>query len=122
MRYLASWICQLPSILWIMTYSLSACLNGICSSALDWISSYLRGRRQAVMYDGGRSCVRKLSHGVPQGSVLGPLLFQTWVDLPRNLGSHLTYMRMTHSSTRQVRGPLIFSGGWSTALMSWRAG
>jgi len=48
---------------------------GICSSALDWISSYLRGRRQVVMFDGGRSSVRKLSHGVPQGSVLGPLLF-----------------------------------------------
>src|SRR6218665_1170412 len=48
---------------------------GICSSALDWISSYLRGGRQVVMFDGGRSSVRKLSHGVPQESLLGPLLF-----------------------------------------------
>src|SRR6218665_2319093 len=31
---------------------------------------------------------------------------QTWADLPRNLGSRLTSTRMTHSSTRQVRGPV----------------
>src|SRR6218665_1731312 len=48
---------------------------GICSSARDWISPYLRGRRHGVMFEGGRSFVRKLSHGVPQVSVVGPLLF-----------------------------------------------
>src|SRR6218665_1318039 len=34
---------------------------GICSSALDWISSYLRDRRQVVMFDGSR-CLCICSH------------------------------------------------------------
>ena len=48
---------------------------GIRSAALDWLRSYLCDRRQTVLFDGVLSTVRSLSCGVPQGSVLGPLLF-----------------------------------------------
>jgi hypothetical protein len=48
---------------------------GICGTALRWFQSYLNGRTQCVLRGGGRSSTVRLICGVPQGSVLGPLLF-----------------------------------------------
>ena len=48
---------------------------GICGSALDWIRSYLSDRQQCILIDGETSEKLNLSYGVPQGSVLGPILF-----------------------------------------------
>jgi hypothetical protein len=48
---------------------------GICGSALEWFSSYLTGRTQSVIVDGHISAPDPICFGVPQGSVLGPVLF-----------------------------------------------
>jgi len=48
---------------------------GIRESSLEWIRSYLDGRTQRVRYNGTVSAPAKLTCGVPQGSVLGPLYF-----------------------------------------------
>lgn len=48
---------------------------GIKGKALDWFKSYLSGRTQLVYVDGACSSTHQLSCGVPQGSVLGPLLY-----------------------------------------------
>src|SRR6218665_3675546 len=48
---------------------------GLRSTALDWLHSYLLDRSQYVFYDGVSSSVRRLVCRVPQGLVLGPLLF-----------------------------------------------
>jgi hypothetical protein len=68
---------------------------GIRGSALDWCKSYLQGRQQRVCINGHTSQPVPLLHGVPQGSVLGPLLFclytQPLADLleSRGLQHHL---------------------------------
>ncbi|CAJ1061240.1 RNA-directed DNA polymerase from mobile element jockey [Xyrichtys novacula] len=48
---------------------------GIKGVALDWFRSYLRDRSFCVQIDNSASSTAPLPHGVPQGSILGPLLF-----------------------------------------------
>ena len=47
----------------------------IRSTALNWFCSYSIDRRQYVQFNGDVSTVRTLKFGVPQGSILGPLLY-----------------------------------------------
>ena len=48
---------------------------GIRGTALDWFKSYLCNHRQFITYNSVSSNTKVISCGVPQGSILGPLLF-----------------------------------------------
>lgn len=52
---------------------------GLTDSALSWFQSYLSGRKQYITIKDSNSTPAPVNHGVPQGSVLGPLLFTIYM-------------------------------------------
>ena len=52
-----------------------SCRFGINGKTLRWFKSYLENRKQVVNVKGATSCSKDLRCGVPQGSVLGPILY-----------------------------------------------
>ncbi len=65
-----------------------------CGSALNWFSSYVTDRHQTVKIQNSSSKPETMLYGVPQGSVLGPLLF-TMYTTP--LSSIISKHRIGHS-------------------------
>lgn len=53
--------------------------HGITGTALQWFKSYLCDRTQSVIINDTESASKKLKFGVPQGSKLGPILFNSYI-------------------------------------------
>ena len=61
---------------------------GITGTSLKWFESYLSNRSQCVQLENSTSAKKKLHFGVPQGSVLGPLLFTLYVSPIADITQH----------------------------------
>ena len=66
---------------------------GIRGVALDWFKNYLSNRLQVVKYNSAKSDSLEIKCGVPQGSVLGPLLFLIYVNDMYKCSQLLSFIR-----------------------------
>jgi len=75
-------------IIFILLYKLQA--SGLNNNLISWIQDFLNNRKQFVTVNGQFSKLFKVLSGIPQGSVLGPILFLIYInDLPDFcLGKH----------------------------------
>ena len=68
---------------------------GITGNSLSWIENFLLDRTQYVQVSGPRSSWISVTPGVPQDTVIGPLLFLIYInDIVHNLNSKLSYLLM----------------------------
>ena len=97
--------------------------HGILGTALEWIRAFLSARTQQVLVEGTLSTRSAVISGVPQGSVLGPLLFLIYInDMPDHITSNIklfaddckVYNVASSSQTReQLQQDLDELGNWS---------
>ena len=72
---------------------------GVKGNASRWFSSYLTGRYQYVDMEGARSEISYIQTGVPQGSILGPLLFILYANDKHTISEKFTFITYADDTT-----------------------
>ena len=89
---------------------------GVSGKALDWYKSYLTGKSQRIKLGNCLSCISDRSFGVPQGSVLGPLLFTLYTTPFSSLISGHAIPHHLYADNSQLY--VSFSSGNSAAALN----
>ena len=76
--------------------------NIFTGAALLWIKSYLTNRTHSVIIDGMRSNPTEIRFGVPQGLVLGPILFSLYVSPLSDIANHHNIMSHFYADDSQL--------------------
>ena len=71
---------------------------GIRGKAMEWFRSYLTNRKQFVAINGHYSSQQDVDCGVPQGSLLGPLLFNLYINDIQNSSDILSFILFADDS------------------------
>ena len=86
-----------------LRYKLQA--MGLTGSALNWMSSYLKDRKQFAVVNGCNSQSKAVECGIPQGSLLGPRLFTYYAnDLPDAISEGELAMYARYNSVQKGGG------------------
>ena len=75
---------------------------GVCGTALGWIDSLIRKSTQMVNYNGQISTSSDVECGVPQGSVLGPILFSVYTPDVSNIVQQHGLSSHTYADATQI--------------------
>ena len=82
--------------------------NGVSGSLLTFFQEYSKNKKQRVVLNGYYSSYSTVESVVPQGSVLGPLLFLIYInDLERNIKSNITFFADDTTLFSILKDPVI---------------
>ena len=87
----------------LIVFNKLECL-GIRATPLQWFKSYLSDREQYVVYNETCSSYKTISCGVPQGSILGPLLFLLYINDLANVSNVIFSLLFADDSNMFVSG------------------
>ena len=73
----------------------------------NWFNSYLKNRKQYVCHSDTLSATMPITHGVAQGSILGPLLFILYINDLANVSENLFSIRFADDTTVLIEGTNI---------------
>ena len=95
---------------------------GFCPRIIDWVSDFLSDRQQRVVIGKHKADWIDVTSGVPQGSVLGPLLFVIYINDMPEVVSHLVKLFADDSkliATVRSNNDISILQGDLNALMEW---
>ena len=91
---------------------------GVCGSVLNWFKNYLSNRKQRVVLPGITSDWVYILAGVPQGSILGPLLFLLYInDIVNDIGANIRLFADDTSLSIIVENPVMAAACLNTDLL-----
>ena len=82
----------------IMMHKLKAL--GVTGSLGNWIHNFLTSRKQQVVVNGVKSTVTNVTSGVPQGTVLGPILFLIYIS---DIGDNVKAMKQVYVDDTKIK-------------------